>query len=155
MKKALAGIVIVGIGLLTGCATWFSPSIDFTASTEKGPNPLAVQFTSVCDQSIAAYAWTFGDGETSDDPSPMHIYRATGTYTVGLMAELVDGSVVHQAKPDLITVSAPMRKAAPEYIYWIHVGTGAIWRGPCGGGKKEEVLQERSFGTSALDVVGG
>jgi len=155
MKKALAGIVTLAIGLLTGCAAWLGPSIDFAPSATQGPPPLAVQFKAVCDEPIASHAWTFGDGETSNDPSPVHIYRAAGTYTVSLTAELVDGSVVHEAKAALIAVRDPMLKGEPQYIYWIHVGTGAIWRAPCEGGNKEKVVGGQSYGISALDVVDG
>jgi len=149
------GALACACGLLVGCAAWLGPSIDFASSTAEGQPPLAVEFTAVCDTSVASYSWTFGDGETSNGPSPIHIYRAAGTYTVGLTAELVDGTVVHEAKDDLITVRPALRKAALQYIYWIEAGSGAIWRGPSNGGRREEVLQERSFGITTLDVVGG
>ena len=65
----------------------------------------------------ASYGWTFGDGETSDDPSPVHVYRAAGTYTVGLTAESTDGSIVQEEKADLITASVVARKTAgTDYI---------------------------------------
>jgi hypothetical protein len=34
--------------------------------------------------SLATYGWTFGDGGSSADPSPSHIYRRAGRYTVTL-----------------------------------------------------------------------
>jgi PKD repeat protein len=40
--------------------------------------------SSTDDGSIASYAWTFGDGATSTQPSPQHQYGAPGTYTVTL-----------------------------------------------------------------------
>jgi len=154
MKKALTGIAVVAIGLLAGCTTWFAPSIDFAASRVKGGTPLVVQFTAACDEPIVSYEWTFGDGATSDGSSPVHIYRAPGAYTVSLRAELVDGTVVEAEKPDLITVNLVVSATAEsDYIYWIHVMSGAIWRGPVGGGQKEKVIERA--GLSALDVVDG
>lgn len=42
---------------------------------------------------IASYAWDFGDGSTSVDPMPAHVYGAAGNYTVKLTATFDDGSV--------------------------------------------------------------
>jgi gliding motility-associated-like protein len=33
---------------------------------------------------IVSYAWTFGDGSSSNDPAPNHLYTQTGYYNVGL-----------------------------------------------------------------------
>ena len=58
----------------------------FAADPLTGPAPLAVQF---CDTSLGAAtgsAWTFGDGETSTERNPAHIYARPGTYTVALTA---------------------------------------------------------------------
>ena len=57
------------------------PSAGFTSSA----NALAVTFTDQStdsDGTIAARAWTFGDGGTSTATSPSHTYAAAGTYTV-------------------------------------------------------------------------
>ncbi len=54
------------------------------------------------------YLWDFGDGQTSTQPSPVHQYATTGTYTVTLTAINACGSVTCvqnitvQACPDLI-----------------------------------------------------
>jgi len=142
MRKALTGIFVAAVGLLVGCTAWFGPSIDFTASTAEGPHPLVVQFTPVSDEPLVSCEWTFGDGETSDDPSPVHIYRDAGTYTVSLSAELADGDVAHETKSELIAVHAPMMKAEPKYIYWIdwHMDRAGIWRGLATGGEKEQLV---------------
>ncbi len=54
-----------------------------------GPAPLAVQFTgsgsSDIDGTIAAYAWTFGDGNTSTLADPPHTFNALGTYITKLV----------------------------------------------------------------------
>jgi len=154
MKKAMVGIVALAVGLMAGCTAWFGPTIDFAASSVKGGTPLVVQFTPVCDEPIASYAWTFGDGATSDDPAPVHIYRTPGTYTVRLTAELLDGTIVETEKPDLVTASLRVSATAePDYIYWIHCASGAIWRGAVGGGMKEKVVEGGYLTT--LDVVDG
>ena len=37
-------------------------------------------------QNSSSYDWTFGDGASSVDISPVHVYQDTGTYTVSLKA---------------------------------------------------------------------
>lgn len=53
-----------------------------------GTEGVAVQFSSSGsndpDGSVAAYAWDFGDGNTSSTANPSHSYVAAGTYTVTL-----------------------------------------------------------------------
>jgi gliding motility-associated-like protein len=36
---------------------------------------------------ITSFEWDFGDGNTSTDPNPVHIYAATGDYTVSLTTD--------------------------------------------------------------------
>ncbi len=59
------------------------PFVDVAASNTFGPAPLAVQFTDV---SVGAYEWSwdFGDGESSEDQNPLHIYDVPGLYDVAV-----------------------------------------------------------------------
>jgi PKD repeat protein len=41
-------------------------------------------------QDIVSYSWDFGDGQSSSDPDPTHIYQNAGSYTVSLTVS--DGS---------------------------------------------------------------
>lgn len=50
-----------------------------------------------------AYSWQFGDGVSSLDMSPWHVYNASGVYSVSLTVSNVCGSDV-LVKPDFITV---------------------------------------------------
>ncbi|GAB4406115.1 MAG: hypothetical protein OHK0039_07600 [Bacteroidia bacterium] len=63
-------------------------SANFTASTLTGCAPLAVTFndTSVPfgSATIVGWQWTFGDGNTSSQPNPTHVYAAPGSYSVSL-----------------------------------------------------------------------
>ncbi|HRZ83137.1 MAG TPA: PKD domain-containing protein, partial [Candidatus Hydrogenedentes bacterium] len=55
---------------------------------------------------ITAWAWDFGDGQTSADQSPSHAYTAAGVYTVTLTVTTSAGTD-EEVKADLITVSDP------------------------------------------------
>jgi S-layer protein (TIGR01567 family) len=59
------------------------PVADFSSNTTGGYSPLFVQFSDLS-QNIAARNWAFGDGTTSTEQNPMHIYSVIGTYTVNL-----------------------------------------------------------------------
>ena len=59
-----------------------------SANPENGNTPLFVQFDSGGsydpDGTIAAFAWDFGDGDTSNDANPSHTYVDAGTYNAVL-----------------------------------------------------------------------
>ncbi|MHC4598511.1 MAG: PKD domain-containing protein [Planctomycetota bacterium] len=59
---------------------------DFVANPVTGTAPLQVQFTDLSSVSgtITAWAWDFGDGNSSTQQDPLHTYNAVGTYTVSL-----------------------------------------------------------------------
>jgi len=50
-----------------------------------GTAPFSVKFTNTSTGSISSYSWDFGDGQSSSEASPVHIYTNAGTYTVKLM----------------------------------------------------------------------
>lgn len=64
---------------------------DFTGTPTTGNNPLTVVFTDTTTGNPITWAWDFGDGETSTEQNPTHIYAAAGTYTVTLVVTSVDG----------------------------------------------------------------
>tara|TARA_B100000315_G_scaffold223352_1_gene228071 strand:+ start:6833 stop:10429 length:3597 start_codon:yes stop_codon:yes gene_type:complete len=59
------------------------------------------------DGDIVAWAWDFGDGGTSDERNPSHIYEDGGIYTVSLTVTDEDGLEDTMVKEDFITVLAP------------------------------------------------
>ncbi len=57
---------------------------DFTASPLEGEPPLTVQFTDNSTGNITSCYWDFGDGNTSTDQNPSHIYYENGDYSITL-----------------------------------------------------------------------
>jgi PKD repeat protein len=52
----------------------------FTASPQAGPAPLAVQFTDTTRGGPTSWSWDFGDGATSTEQDPRHVYQQSGRY---------------------------------------------------------------------------
>jgi hypothetical protein len=77
-----------------------APTADFYASPTTGVAPLTVNFSDLSDPGYAPVEhryWDFGDGTTSDEQSPTHIYDTEGTYSVSLTVTTSVGSDTKQA----------------------------------------------------------
>jgi PKD repeat protein len=84
------------------------PVAEFTANTTSGNAPLVVGFTDQSTGSPVSWQWAFGDGATSDEQNPEHLYVNAGTYTVSLEMTNPDGSNT-ATKTDYITVTSTAR----------------------------------------------
>lgn len=86
------------------------PIADFLVSTENptmiNPN---VSFTDLSIDPVF-WIWNFGDGETSMDQNPNHMYRDTGTYIVQL--------IVHNSKMCYDTIYKPIKIKDEFAIYF-------------------------------------
>ena len=65
-------------------------SVSFTADTLSGGAPLPVQFTSNI-SNANYYQWDFGDGSTSGQPNPLHVFLSGGFYNVELSVQDQNG----------------------------------------------------------------
>lgn len=63
---------------------FLAPKPLYRAFPIKGPPPLAVRFQNFSTGHIVKYLWDFGDGGTSLEKSPIHVYLNEGIYTVKL-----------------------------------------------------------------------
>jgi hypothetical protein len=81
-----------------------TPVADFSVTTRD----LTATFTDTSTDtggSLGTHAWSFGDGETSNEASPVHVYAAAGTYTVSqTVTDSVNGRTSTNSKS--VTVSA-------------------------------------------------
>jgi len=71
------------------------PTANFSANPRNQKVGLPVQFTDISDPGtspIQTWLWLFGDGGTSNQQSPSHIYTAVAQYTVYLRVTTVVGS---------------------------------------------------------------
>jgi PKD repeat protein len=57
---------------------------DFRALSTSGLEPLTVEFLDLSIGNVTSWAWSFGDGGSSFEQNPSHIYNDFGTYTVRL-----------------------------------------------------------------------
>jgi PKD repeat protein len=64
----------------------------FTATPTHGSEPLIVQFTDTSIGWITSWAWNFGDGGSSTEPSPSHTYHNPGKYKAKLTVSGPGGS---------------------------------------------------------------
>ena len=59
-----------------------TPTVSISANPSSGSAPLSVNFTAKVSGATASnYQWSFGDGATSTDALPSHVYQTAGNYT--------------------------------------------------------------------------
>jgi PKD repeat protein len=86
-----------------------TPNADFVADRTRGITPFTVFFSDRSTGNPTAWKWDFGDGATSTEQNPSHVYTTFGTastnkYTVTLTAINVNGED-KVTKVDYITVT--------------------------------------------------
>ncbi|MFN3789806.1 peptidoglycan DD-metalloendopeptidase family protein [Massilia sp.] len=92
-------LLIAAVLLQVGCdrrADNQAPSVVFSASQESAEQMTSYAFSSKgsvdSDGTIVSYAWDFGDGARSVEPSPVHTYRTSGSFVVKLTLTDNDGA---------------------------------------------------------------
>jgi len=83
---------------------------DFSAAASPGSAPVTVSFEDASDvPGATAWHWDFGDGTSSDEHDPVHVYRFPGSYDVRLTVTGPAGSIARQ-KPAFVVVTSPGRQ---------------------------------------------
>ncbi|NQT24801.1 aryl-sulfate sulfotransferase, partial [candidate division KSB1 bacterium] len=79
------------------------PEANFKADTTMGMHPFEVHFQDLSFGSITSWSWDFGDGGTSTDQHPSHIYQSADTFSISLTVTGPEGSDV-MIRDNYITV---------------------------------------------------
>lgn len=82
----------------------FSAKADFSPDATSGCPPLTVNFNNSSSGAVS-YFWDFGDGTTSTQQHPSHIYATIGSYQVTLIATDVTGCADTLVFPTSISVT--------------------------------------------------
>ncbi|OPX69923.1 MAG: PKD domain protein [Methanoregulaceae archaeon PtaB.Bin108] len=78
------------------------PRAYFTTNHAIGPVPLTIVFTDLSSGIPDSWLWNFGDGATSTERNPTHVYTQPGYYTVSLEVKNSKGSSTYTTAPGYI-----------------------------------------------------
>jgi len=74
-----------------GAYEYVPASVEFSATPTMGPTPLEVHFTDESPGDFDSWSWDFGDGGTSSEQNPAHVYTLPGPFTVSLSISSLSG----------------------------------------------------------------
>jgi len=98
------------------------------ATPTMGCPELVVHFEDNSEGTVTAWQWDFGDGNTSTERNPTHVYSMPGIYDVTLTITTPDGPLTSE-NPDMITVCGygPTAWASLELIDNSSASPGESW----------------------------
>lgn len=126
MKKITALLLLTGFLLHTRCTkddfpvppASTVPSFTYTIGND-GFAPASVVFTNTSivpeRAGTVAYTWNFGDGNSSTEAAPTHVYAASGVYLVNLVA-VTSGSLEIKQSSKNIIIKDPSATGIPVYF---------------------------------------
>jgi PKD repeat protein len=83
-----------------------APRAAFTLDRTAGNVPLTVRFTDRSSGEVTQWLWNFGDGASSSERNPSHVYTSGGIYSVSLTVT-GPGGTSSLAQPDRVLVNVP------------------------------------------------
>ena len=142
------------------------PAAAFTASATGLTAAVDASTSRDTDGTVAAYAWTFGDGGTASGVTATHTYAAGGTYPVTLT--VTDNQGATSSTTSSVTVTAPVTSTLARDTFarsatagWGNADTGGAWtvKGPAkaswsvANGTGRAVLTAGATATAELPAV--
>ena len=130
------------------------PRADFLASDTIGCAPDAITFVDRSFPTPAVWAWTFGDGNTSNQQNPVHTYQNDGIYTVslritdrnGCFNEITKVNHIVLDHPDIDFTAVYEQGCPPLPVTFRATGSGLVgfanWRWDFGDGKVTTALRD-------------
>ncbi len=91
------------------------PTAGFSSTATRGGCPLNVGFSDESSSDVTSWLWSFGDGATSTQRDPVHVYDEPGTYSVAL-AVSGPGGVGGTSEPGWITVDEIGSTLAADFV---------------------------------------
>lgn len=99
------------------------PVAAISADATSIPFGTAVQFTDESTENPGGWQWDFGDGNTSNEQNPSHVYNQTGTFDVTLSVTNCNGS--DTSVPLQITVQDPPAITYDPDSFTVEIDAGA------------------------------
>jgi len=87
-----------------------TPCSEFSCNQTEGCGSLSVQFSPKEKSDSIIYLWNFGDGKTSNDQSPSHIYSRTGNFSVSLTTKYFKTEQITVIQKDRLIKVNPLPK---------------------------------------------
>lgn len=107
--------------------TNITPTAYFTYSVD-GLSASFNDLSQDSDGTIASRQWDFGDGSTSSEQTPVHIYASAGTYTVSLTATDDDGASAVYSNTVTVSDTPPPVNVDPVAAFYSSVsGLNAVF----------------------------
>lgn len=93
----------------------WTTGVRFAAANSFGPAPLSVDFTGITGKAVSLWEWDFGDGQTSNQQSPQHVYSQPGVYDVSVAIQSTDGPYEF-LRPQVVWAYADSLKVETEVL---------------------------------------
>ena len=128
LNYSLLGIII----FVTSSCAKDKAEADFTPSTYTGTAPTRITFSNTSRNSTYQ-VWDFGDGYTTTEKNPSHIFTQSGIYYVQLFAsndgssskKIISINIISQPKPNVDFSFTPSSIMAPSKVTFKNLTTGA------------------------------
>lgn len=132
----------------SGQQTTTPPASSFTLnpSTPSGVAPFSLALTDTSTGAPTSWLWTFGDGNTSTQQHPTHVYQQPGTYTVTLVASNAAGQGTTASRGDVSVLSGGTSPGQVGSPFW-YVGN------QFGGALKQHTSSEAALAQQVLTLV--
>ena len=127
----------------------------FTYDISEGSAPLQVRFTDltrVDSGTVTSWLWDFGDGMTSTEQNPVHLYETPGTYQVKLTVE-VNNKLFSTTGLGFITVVQGVPGTAVSYMEYFFDQDPGLGQGiPLSAGASPFVSLQTNISLAGLSV---
>jgi len=129
-----AGCSVPLIGTDTVRVIGVNAQFSITSGIICGSGPVQFNNQTIANDYIASYHWNFGDGGSSNDASPTHLYASAGNYPVQLIAVTASGcrdtvqlsqNIEILSKPEA-TITGLANACAPASLSFTATVSGAV-----------------------------